>query len=312
MNPCRHLPARLAAHTGALVLLALMAATPIARAAETPKPGAAAPAARRPGLGSIGLPAYKEPEAYSVDMKIHSRTADMVMKRFIDHGRIRSEFSGSGADVVMIELGDEKGTSLMLMPGEKRAMKQSRAAMEAVAGKQIKRAEGDAAAAPAPDVTIVDLGDETLDGKAVKKLRMTVPEGSSLGWFDKATGAPVRMEGTVHGDTTVVEWKNFKVAEQPARLFEVPKDYELTDMDEMMEKMKGMGGSGGMGNMRGMMGGMAQGMGQNLGQSMGSTLGSSLGGALGGPLGAMAGQYLGGRIGGMIGKKTVAAVTPGK
>jgi hypothetical protein len=246
----------------------------------------------------------------------------MVMKRFIDQGRIRTEMAGAGMDVVMIEMGDAKGTSLTLMPNEKRAFKQSREALESMVGEktkqQVKEGEAEEADAPPPDVKVEDLGDEMLDGKAVKKLRITVPEGASIGWFDKATGAPVRMEGVVGGETAVIEWKDYKVAPQPAKLFEAPKDYELTDMDEMMSKMKGMGGMGGMKGMMGGMGGvggmnrMMGGMGQNMGQSMGGSLGASLGGSLGGPLGAVAGKYLGGKVGGMIGKKTAEAVTPGK
>ena len=272
-------------------------------------------------MGAIGLPQYKEPEAYSVDMVIHSPKADMVMKRFIDEGRIRSEITSGDQDVVMIEMGDEKGTSLMLMPKEKRAMKQSRAATESAMDdkmkKKMKGAEANDAVATPVEVKVEDLGDETLDGRSLKKLRMTVPDGTALGWFDKATGAPARMEGTVNGETTTLEWKNFKAGPQPAKLFEVPKDYELMDMDEMMSKMKGMGGPGGMGGMAGMpgmggVGGMVGGMGQSMGQNLGGSLGSSLGGMLGGPLGAMAGQYVGGKVGGMIGKKTANALTPGK
>ena len=312
MTTRRHLPARFHLLVVVLVLLVRGSSAPAARGAEAPKAGTTAPAPAKAAHGTIGLPNYKEPAAYSVDMVVHSPKADMVMRRFIDSGRIRTEISGSGEDVVMIELGDEKGTSLMLMPKEKRAMKQSRAAMESAAPKKLKAAEVEGAPPAPANVTIEDLGEATLDGKVVKKLRMTMPEGSSMGWFEKSTGAPVRMEGTVNGETTVVEWKNYKVAPQPAKLFEAPKDYELTDVDEMMEKMKGMGGMGAMGGMGGMAGGMAQGMGQSMGQSLGSSLGSSLGGALGGPLGAMAGQYLGGKVGGMVGKKAMAAVTPGK
>jgi hypothetical protein len=251
-------------------------------------------------------------------MVIHSPQANMVMKRFIDKGRIRSEFTGGAEDVVMIEMGDEKGTSLMLMPKEKRAMKQSRAALESAVDdkmkKKMKGAEANEAVAAPVDVKIEDLGDETLEGRTLKKLRMTVPDGTALGWFDKATGAPARMEGTVKGETTIVEWKNYKVGPQLASLYEVPKGYELMDMDEMMSKMKGMGGMGGMAGMAGMggAGGMVGGMGQSMGQNIGGSMGASLGGALGGPLGAMAGQYLGGKVGGMIGKKAANAVTPGK
>jgi hypothetical protein len=274
---------------------------------------AAAGQAKAAGAAAIDLPHYTEPPAYAVDLVIHSQGKDMVLKRFIDQGQIRTEIAASGQDIVMIETGDEKGTSYTLMPKQKRAMKQSRAAMEATMEgskmkKAIKEPEAVGEAAP-PDLKLEDLGDETLGGRAVKKLRISVPEGTSLGWFDKATGAPVRMEGTVDGQTASIEWQNYKVGPQPKALYEVPKGYELTDMDEMMGKMKGMGGMGGM---MGGAGGMMGGMGQNMGQSLGGSLGATLGGSLGGPLGAAAGQYLGGKVGGMIGRKAVEAVTPGE
>ena len=314
MNP--HSRLMNAALPTALLLVFLAPAARVADAGDSPK-GAAPPAPKAvvATAAAVGLPAYKEPEAYSVDMIIHSPKANMFMKRFIDKGRIRTEFTGGDEDVVMIELGDKKGTSLMLMPKEKRAMKQSRAAMEsAVDDKMKKKMKADGAVAAPVDVNVEDLGDETLEGRTLKKLRMTVPDGTALGWFDKSTGAPARMEGTVNGETTVMEWKNLKVGPQPASLYEVPKGYELMDMDEMMGQMKGMPGMGGMAGMPGMggVGGMVGGMGQSMGQNLGGSLGASLGGALGGPLGAMAGQYLGGKVGGMIGKKAANALTPGK
>jgi hypothetical protein len=113
----------------------------------------------------------------------------------------------------------------------------------------------------------------------------------------------MRMEGDNGGEQAVMEWKNRKAGPQPETLFEVPKGYEVMDMDEMMKKMGGMGmGMGGMA--KGMAGGMAGGMASNLGGS----LGGQLGGMLGGPLGSMAGRYLGGKVGGMLGKKAAGAI----
>lgn len=325
-----------ATQAAATLLWCLMTGDPANAGAPTPKtevaPKPAAPKAATSGLGSIGLPHYQAPPAYSVDLVIKSPKADMVMKRFIDQGRIRTEMTHEGMDVVMIEMGDEKGTSLILMPKEKRAIKQSREGMMAMAGEMSKtKLEEAAKESPEPDAKVDDLGEETIDGKVVRKLRFTMPEGSSIGWFDKATGAPVRMEAAADGETAVIEWKDYQVGPQGEKLFETPKGYDVMDMDEMMSRMKDMGGVGGMkglmggvggaGGMSGMMAGMggmgglngmAGSMGQNFGQNMGGGLGASLGGALGGPLGAVAGRYLGGRIGGMIGRKTAQAVTPGK
>lgn len=329
MGPTRPASRRRRVPARDLIAAALLAATLL-----TPRGGIAAedPAAARAttgSIGSIGLPHYVPPDAYRVDLVIRSPEGNMVMKRSIDHGRIRTEMNMAGTAVVMIELGDTRGTSLTLMPEEKRAIRQSREGMSAVVGDEVEAQIGEshhAAELAPPDARIEPLGEETLGGRVVKKLRMSMPEGSSLGWFDKVTGAPVRMEATVDGKTSAIEWKDWKVGPQPAKLFEAPKDYELMDMDEMMSNMKEMGGSsalkeliGGMGGPGGMPGlpggglnGMMGGMGQNLGGRLGGSLGGSLGGALGGPLGAMAGQYLGGKVGGMIGRKAATAVTPGK
>src|SRR5206468_7926849 len=83
MTPRRIRSDRFHAQVAAL-LLAIVAAAPIARAAGVPKPEPTAPAPGRAVAAPVGLPAYQEPAAYSVDMLIHSPKADMVMKRFID------------------------------------------------------------------------------------------------------------------------------------------------------------------------------------------------------------------------------------
>jgi hypothetical protein len=262
-------------------------------------------------ISSIDLPHYSPPPSFHEDLVITTGDGSYTMKRFVDHASIRTEMEVKDDKIVMIESGDDKGTMYTLMPDQKRAMKQSRKAAAETAAKaraKTPATEADAPNAkgtPSPDMQVEDLGDETLDGKPVKKLRMVSGEGDVLGWFDKGTGAPVRMESLVDGKKATLEWKNRKVEPQPAELFEVPKGYDVTDMDEMMSKMGGMGAMGGIGGMaKGMAGGMVQGMGSNLGGSIGSTLGASLGG----PLGAMAGQFIGGKIGGLLGKKAANAI----
>lgn len=274
------------------------------------------------GLTGFGLPHYQEPAAYSVDLVVRAGGQNLTMKRFIDGNRIRSEMNAEGQDIVMIEMGDEKETTVTLMPGEKRAIKQTRAAMVAVAPEEAAKQE-QAAAEEVAEVKVDDLGEETLDGRTVKKLRFQMAEGQTLAWFDKTTGAPVKMESEAQGQKSAIEWKNFSPGPQPAKLFDVPKGYEVMDMDEMMAKMKTMQGKPGMGAMMGAMGGMGGGMGggatgmakgyasgmaQNFGSTMGGSFGASLGGALGGPLGAIAGQYIGGKIGGMVAKKATDTV----
>lgn len=312
-------------HTMSAALALAVALAAPARAADAPKPAprtapeAAAPRSAAASLAALGLPEYHEPAAYRVNLVIHSSGRDMVLRRFIDGGRIRSEIAGGEAEMTMIELGDEQGTNFVLMPDEKRAIRQTRGSLDAMTGEDAKpRTAAKAGAATAADIKVENLGEETREGRALRKLRITSPEGASLGWFDVASGAPVRVESNVNGETASIDWKDYQVGPQPAKLFEIPKDYEVTDMDEVaaqmkkMGGMKGMGGMGGMGGMRGGMGGMMGGMGQSMGAGMGGGLGSALGGALGGPLGSVAGQYIGGKVGGMVGRKAADIVTPGK
>jgi hypothetical protein len=265
-------------------------------------------------ISTINLPRYSPPPSFREDLVITTKDDSFTMKRFVDHASIRTEMKMKDNEMIMIEAGDAKGTTYMLMPKEKRAMKQTRQGIaEAQAKAKVKMPEGEAGApgakgTPSPDMQVEDLGDETLDGNTVKKLRMVAGGGEVLGWFDKGNGAPVRMETLVDGKKATLEWKNRKVEPQPADLFEVPKGYEVMDMDEMMSKMGSMGGMGGMGGVGGMAKGMAGGMVQGMGSNLGGSIGATLGGSLGGPLGAAAGQFLGGKIGGMLGKKAANAI----
>lgn len=301
MTPMRFLPGGLA--------LALVTAPDPAFAAKAP--GRTVPAT--PAVA--GLPQWTPPPAYGEQLVYETDGKTIVMDRRIDHGKLRTDMAVEGMKMTMIETGDEKGTSYMLMPEQKRAMKQSREAMEGM----VK--------APAPDSTaqtdpatykVEDLGEETIDGVVTKKLRLVSKEGDALTWFDKASGAPVRMESRAEGKAVVLSWKNRKVEPQPEELFTVPKEYEVTDMDEMRSKMKGMGGMGGMGAMggmggmggmaKGMAGGMAGGLAGGMGSNFGGGLGSMLGGSIGGPLGSIAGRYIGGKIGGALGHKAASAI----
>jgi hypothetical protein len=284
--------------------LALLAA-PVTAATTPPAP---APAAAHAPAGKplADLPTWVPPPSYSEDLVMETDGKTMTMSRSIDAGRMRTEMNVDGKQFVMIELGDEKGTTLVLMPDQKRAMKQSREGnAEIMAKANLKPAAPDTVEGTPPGFTVEDLGTEKLGDANARKLRLTTEGNAMLMWVDPVSGAPLRMEGSNEGKPVVMEWKNRKVAPQPAANFEAPKDYELTDMDAMMKQMGGMGGMGGLG---GMAKGMAGGMAGSMGSSLGGQLGGQLGGMIGGPIGSIAGHYLGGKIGGMLGHKAANAV----
>lgn len=231
---------------------------------------------------------YEPPAAYSEDLVITTDGRTMTMRRAVDGAKMRTDMDMDGQQMTMIELGDADGTTYTIVPSEKRAMKMtSKGVMEQMHGARQESDAPDAENAPPPGYKVEYLGKETVDGREAKKFRMSDDDGSALGWFDAATGAPIRMEGSSDEETAVIEWKNFRAEAPAASMFDVPKGYDVTDMDEIRAQMKGMPGMENM--MKGMAGGMMGGMGSNLG--------AQLGGAAGGPLGMMAGGYLGGRVG---------------
>jgi hypothetical protein len=229
--------------------------------------------------------------------------------------------------MVMIERADEPGITYNLMPSEKMAMKMNAAKMTEMAGKSAKQLD----APPEPESQVAPViekvGTETIDGRAATKFKVSAEGHTALMWFETATGAPLRMEA----EEARIEWKNLEVKPQPAKLFEVPKDYQLIDMDEQMkqmEKMRGSMGGAALGGLPGGMGaqalgglgggmggnlsleGMAGGYGGQMGSNFGQQIGSGIGASFGGPIGAMAGGYIGGKVGGWLGKRVATAVTP--
>jgi hypothetical protein len=289
-----------------LVLAGVLCVSVVAAAWATAAPPAAAGGAGESPAAMwerLGLPHYQPPSAYSEDLVINAEGKTYTLKRAIDGTKMRTDMTMDGQNMIMIEMGDERGTMVMLMPDQKEATKMSNAAMDEMTGGKMGEMENKTAAdnngvaAAPPDVKVEDLGDDAVNGIAARKMHITSSDGDVMAWFDKATGGPLRMESTTDGKTAEIEWQNHKAGPQAKDLFEVPKGYKLNDMDEMVAQMKKMGGMEGMA--KGMMAGMTQGMGQNLG----AQLGSALGGSLGGPLGSMAGQYIGGRVGSAVGKK---------
>src|SRR5205814_8579325 len=112
-------------HLGFGVLLPFLAIATMA------PPGMGMPGKGKPAtLADIGLPHYEPPAAYREDLVIHSKDGTFTMKRSVDHGRTRTDMESAGQKFAMIEVGDQRGTTITLMAEQNRAMKQSRARAE--------------------------------------------------------------------------------------------------------------------------------------------------------------------------------------
>jgi hypothetical protein len=306
-----------------------------AKAEPKAEKAAAAPARATPGSALSFAPAlpgmapWHEPVSYSVDVVMKSGDQTFTMRRFIDQGHIRTEMDTEGQQMVMLERPEDKGAYYTLMPAQKMAMKLNPAAVAAKLPEAEKEKMAGETASQSPEGKVERVGGESFKGKPAVKYRFSGDGGTGYAWFDAATSAPLRME---FGDASI-EWQNMKVGAQPAKLYELPKDYQVTDMEEMMKQAQSMQGVGANGALNGLMGGkrgmmagalgvavpggagglsgIAGQAGSNLGSHFGSSLGGTLGASFGGPLGGMAGQFLGGKIGGWLGKKAAGAVTGG-
>jgi hypothetical protein len=243
-HPKPSLAARLAPApipTAALVVLlaslALAAPAPRASAAPVKAPANATPttAMKAPVVGAAalaGLPEWKMPQQYSVDLVMTNGGQTMTMHRFIDGENIRSELEAQGEQLVMLERGAEQ---YQIIPSQKMVMKMAvPASAPAPEGKP---------AAQTMDARIERLGEETLDGVRALKYQVTSEGHTGTAWFDAATGAPLRMESA----EARIEWKNLKPGPQPAKLYEVPKDFQVMDMAQIQSQIQGMGGPGGVG-----------------------------------------------------------------
>ncbi len=240
-----------------------------------------------------GLPEWKEPAQYRVDMVMQRGAETVVMQRFIDAGRARSEIGAQGMTMVMIERPDRGVAWIILPPMEgqgKFYLEQKLPKPETV--------DPRAPAGPPPDLRVRPLGSETVDGRHCLKYELTWQGRSALVWSDAETGAPVRMR-----DAEVsMEWRNYQVGPQPAALFEPPAGYERQVMPDLGD-MSGMAGMMAAQTALGMAGGVAA---QAAGQA-----GAAAGMVLGGPIGAMIGQYVGQYAASWLMSKGQQALMPG-
>jgi hypothetical protein len=271
-------------------------------------PGTLVRAGRVEASQSLGAPAgvaNGEPAHFSVNMQIEQEGERMVMRRYVDGPRSRMEMDVDGEQVVTIQLGDADGTTYTLMPGEERAMKFRMATMQA----QVQLPNSVEPPAPQPDPgasaaqpdegapTLV--GTETINGRAAEKYQLQMPEGSGFIWVDAATQLPLRMEAA----GTRVEMSDYDFSKPAPELFEIPKEYEIVDMNEMMRSMNLSRIVAG-----GIVGSVGSQVGGQLAGNVGGSIGAGIGGALGGPIGAMVGRFLGERIGRSLGQKAGKAV----
>jgi hypothetical protein len=177
-------------------------------------------------LGDMPLPATQV--SYSADRTIASDAGTFTGKVNVSGLKERAEINMEGMRSVMIIRGDTQ-SGILLMPEQRMAMTLDYA-----------DARQQSPSGPPADVTITEVGAETLEGIPTRKYEMRMKDGSAGGlvWVSNE-GIVMKMDlvqkqGTkeTHITTTL---KNVMIGAQDAALFEVPAGYT---------QMPAMGGFG--------------------------------------------------------------------
>jgi hypothetical protein len=158
-------------------------------------------------------------QQYSADQTITTQAGQTVTSKiYMDSGKVRSEMSMQGMQVISIIRPDQKkmysvmvaSKMVMVMPLNPEVMKQQ-------------------AATSAAEAKFETVGPDTVDGVACTKYKMTGKDNKVFFWWVNAsTKTPVKM--TDEAGTFTLVWSNYKVGPQDASLFEPPADYKTMDM----------------------------------------------------------------------------------
>ncbi|HXG02556.1 MAG TPA: hypothetical protein VNO23_03955 [Candidatus Binatia bacterium] len=248
----------------------------------------AAVAVVRPTSAQVpAAPQWREPGQYRVEVVMRQGSNAVVLRRFVDSGRARTEMRADGHEITIIERPD-RGVAYLVMPPL--GQPQDRMYLE-----RKLPASDPTGRRPAPAVAMRYLGSEMLGGRRCDKYEVSAEGRTALYWVDGESGAPVRMQD---GDLSV-DWRDYRPDPQPAELFEPPAGYQRVVMPEIEGLMGQMAAQTALG----MAGGFAT---QAAGQAL-----AAAGAAVGGPIGAVVGQMVGERVAGWLLGQAQNALTPG-
>ena len=168
-------------------------------------------------------------QAYSADQLITTREGTTVnSKLYCDHGRVRTEMTSQGMNIVAIILPDQQ-KAYTIMESQKMVM-----VMPYDPAKYKKYMIGTSSF----DGKIEAAGTETVDGVPCNKYKVTTDDKVYDLWTNTATKQPVKM--AAEDGAFVLTWKNYVAGPQDPSLFQVPAGYTMVNMPSM----PGGGGGG--------------------------------------------------------------------
>jgi hypothetical protein len=170
------------------------------------------------GITTVHATSLPAPQVeYSADRVIESEAGTFTGKVFAAKDKERSEIAMRGMQSVTIVRRD-KQLGWMLMPSHRLYSQMDLARARQQSG------------APAEDVTIEEIGSETIEGYAATKYKLLMKDGSAGGFiWVTADGIAIKMdmltkEGGKKSRMTMT-LTNLKIGPQDAALFELPSGY---------------------------------------------------------------------------------------
>jgi outer membrane lipoprotein-sorting protein len=167
------------------------------------------------------LPPFELNKQYNAEMTITPKDGQAMMQKiYSDDGKVRTEMSVSGMQMVSIIRPDQKKI-YSVMPAQKMVTE-----MAYDAGKTPM------AGTSLPGSKFEVVGPDTVDGVACTKYKETGKDNKvAFLWVDTANKALVKMVPE-DGSVTII-WKNYVVGPQDAALFEPPAGYQVLTMPAM-------------------------------------------------------------------------------
>lgn len=169
---------------------------------------------------------------YSADRIVETEAGTFDGKVYFTKDKERLETNAQGMQSVMIFRRDQQ-LGWMLMPAQRMYQKLD-----------LSRAQEQSGSKPADQITITEVGADTVEGQAATRYKMLMKDGSGGGfiWITQE-GIPVKMDflGKSGRDKTrmTVTLTNLTIGAQDPALFELPGDYKA------MPSFPGFGGKGG-------------------------------------------------------------------
>jgi len=189
--------------------------------------------AQSPVSGDVSSPFSPAPQ-FSADIVVTTdKGQNITQKMYSDGGKMRSEMSMNGMQMVTIVRPDLQKL-YQVMVAQKMVM---------VMPYDPSKFKKQMAAAAGPEGKFDLIGPDTVEGVACTKYKVTSGDNKVFFlWIDAASKAPVRM--TAEDSSVTILWKNYKVGPQDAALFEPPAGYQVMAMPSMPGTPGAPGGGG--------------------------------------------------------------------